>query len=198
MIILGAGGHANEILDVLSKSFSSEELFLFDDTGAETKIYNHRFSRLLRSVLQLEEVLRHNPAFCVAVGNPKIRHKLTELALRYGGRPDNAIAQTAYVSPVAEVGTGLNIMHMSYISPGAIIEDGVLINTGALIHHDVIVSQYAEISPGATLLGGVVGIWMAFQGYGVYALVVQSLTAGVISTIPLGRMFSFQEFWQTS
>jgi UDP-3-O-[3-hydroxymyristoyl] glucosamine N-acyltransferase len=154
MVILGAGGHANEVLDVLSASYPPAELFLFDDTGADTRILSHRFSRLLRSVQQIEEVFRNNPAFCVAVGKPEIRQKLTELGLRHGGQPANALAQTAYVSPVAETGLGLNIMHMAYISPGATIEDGVLINAGALIHHDVIVGRYTEISPGVVLLGG--------------------------------------------
>lgn len=154
MVILGAGGHANEVLDVLSVSRSSAELFLFDDTGADTNISHNRFFQLLRSELQLKEAFLSDPAFCVAVGNPRIRQKMTALAIRHGGQPENAIAHTAYISPVASIGLGINVMHMAYISPGAIVEEGVLINAGGLIHHDVIVGRYAEISPGATLLGG--------------------------------------------
>ena len=43
----------------------------------------------------------------------------------------------------------------------------------------------AKVSIVSTLFTGVVGLWMAYSGYGVWALVVQSLFSGVIRTVML-------------
>ena len=43
----------------------------------------------------------------------------------------------------------------------------------------------AKVSIISTLLTGAVGLWMAYSGYGVWALVVQSLFSGIIRTVML-------------
>jgi sugar O-acyltransferase (sialic acid O-acetyltransferase NeuD family) len=186
MVVLGAGGHASEILDVLSSAYSSTELFLFDDTGAKTIISSRRYSRLLRSATELAKHFHQNPAFCIAVGKPDLRHKLMVMALELGGQPANAVATTAYVSAVAELGVGLNVMHMGYVSPGVTIADGVLLNAGVLIHHDVIIGRYAEISPGAALLGGVrVG---PFARIGARAVILPGISVGENAVVGAGAV----------
>lgn len=176
MVVLGAGGHANEVLDLLSNKFSPENLYLFDNTGGETSISSKRFNRIIRSGEELQHHFSGSPDFCVAVGRPYLRKLLAELALSLGGRAVNAIATTAVVRPDAQIGTGLNVMHLAYISPGARISNGVLINAGALIHHDAVVGEYAEISPGAVLLGG--STVSAFCRVGARATILPGITVG--------------------
>lgn len=60
----------------------------------------------------------------------------------------------------------------------------------------------AKISVSVTLLTGAIGLWMAYNGYGVWALVVQSVFASLLGTVLLWclvrwrpkRTFSWQSF----
>lgn len=151
--ILGAGGHAKEVLDVLLSAGYTDIRF-FDSYGPEENNLLLGYP-ILRTTHALRERLRHCPDFVIGVGKPILREKLTLEAEEYGGSACSCIAPTAVISD-SEVSleAGLNIMHQAFISASTKIGEGSLINTGASIHHDVAVGRFAEVSPGARLLGG--------------------------------------------
>lgn len=151
--ILGAGGHAKEVLDVLLAE-GYEDIRFFDS-------YNQDKTNLLLGypILQTDHALAERlgtyPDFVVAVGTPTLREKLSMQAIRFGGKPTSCIAPSAIISMSDTVlAEGLNIMHQSFISASVHIGEGSLINTGAYVHHDVQVGRYTELSPGSRLLGG--------------------------------------------
>lgn len=154
MIIAGAGGHAKEILDIL-KYYSNEEIVLFDNTSANISSSLHGF-KIVNNLIDLKLHFEKDKRFIVGVGNSAGRKKLFELFIEQGGYPYSIIAENAYVSESnTTLGSGLNIMQLSFISCDVEIGNGVLINTRANIHHNVSIGEFTEIGPGATLLGGV-------------------------------------------
>lgn len=69
----------------------------------------------------------------------------------------------------------------------------------AYVSRNLLFKKYFFATIGGTVLSAVIGIWMAFNGYGIWALVVQDITNNLIDTIILWiavewkpkRVFSF-------
>jgi sugar O-acyltransferase (sialic acid O-acetyltransferase NeuD family) len=153
MIIIGAGGHAKEILDFLNNKF--EEIYFFDNvtTNLPDKLFNTY--PIIRSFDKAQDIFNKVSKFIIGIGNPVYRKLLYEKFISLGGTPYSAIADSAIISKYAELGKGLNIMQRALISSEVKIEDGVLVNAGAFIHHNVELGKFCEISPGVVLTGGI-------------------------------------------
>ncbi|ALD21553.1 NeuD/PglB/VioB family sugar acetyltransferase [Hymenobacter sp. DG25A] len=155
MLILGANGHAVEILQCLSAEQREKVVFFDDVSPAET------FGDIIKRYLVLrsfEDALAYlsstDKNFALGLGNPYLRSRLATKFRACGGNLTSIVADTSVVdAPRKHLARGLNIMHHTLVAPGAILGEGVLVNAGASIHHDVKVGDYCEISPGARLLG---------------------------------------------
>ncbi len=154
MLILGAKGHASEILDVLHTQNS--DLCFFDNVS--TDIGNRLFNKYPVFKTR-EEVLfrfKSDNRFALGVGNPKTRHFLAQMFREWGGELTSVISETALIGSFdVRLGAGLNIMHNVIISNDVNIGEGTLVNAAASIHHNAVVGKYCEISPGARVLGEV-------------------------------------------
>lgn len=154
MIIAGAGGHAMEVLDILiRRGIPKEEILLYDDIHSD-KLALHDTFKILKNRDQLTEAIKQNPEFCLGVGNPMARKKLYDLFLGIGGTPI-FIRGNFISSNFSTLAQGVDVMDYVYIGSNTHIGLGTLVNTKASVHHEVIINEYCEISPGATLLGGV-------------------------------------------
>jgi sugar O-acyltransferase (sialic acid O-acetyltransferase NeuD family) len=154
MVIIGAGGHAREILDILTEK--CENICFFDNIS---KFDNEKFLGkypIITSLQELRQIFKVNPEFVLGIGKSSHRKMLFHQCLKMGGKPESVIANTAMISQYAKLGQALNIMQRVFVSNSAIIGDGSLINAGALIHHDVQVGCFCEISPGVILTGGTI------------------------------------------
>ncbi|HUF03555.1 MAG TPA: acetyltransferase [Aridibacter sp.] len=157
MLVLGAGGFARELLEVLIQLGIRDDLVFFDDLTRDKPDLLFGKYKVLRSESELSRFFsEENPDFAIAVGDPSARKSLCSLAEGLGGRPKSV------VSPLASVGAVENrIGDGSCVLTGAIIEShneigkGVLIHVGAFVSHDVTVGSFTEVSPRATLLGKV-------------------------------------------
>jgi len=156
MVILGAKGHALEILDVLLNNDPAEKLCFFDDFSAETNNKIIAAYPIIRTRGKLAEFFLSEKKFVLGTGNPTVRKKLFELGLDEGGEIISVISRTAYISSLnVTLGNGLNIMHGAIIQPEVTIGNGTLINAGAIIHHESKIGSFCEICPGAVITGNV-------------------------------------------
>lgn len=64
------------------------------------------------------------------------------------------------------IGTGTQIMAGAVIQPGVTLGHNVLINTSASVDHDCVIEDHVHIAPGARLCGGVTVMEGAFIGAG--------------------------------
>lgn len=153
MVIVGAGGHAKEVFEILQtiKKVKSEHLFFFDDINIHTQqIYG------LEVIHNIDKIPLDS-----------------ELILSIGGIPSRKIvfdkfmqcnSQTKWVNIIAHnasiaqkdvtLGYALNIMQFVMISPSVQIGNGTLINARTNIHHDVLIGDFCEICPMVTITGG--------------------------------------------
>lgn len=157
MIIVGAGGHAKEILGVLYSKGQTSSVFLYDDIteGLPPKLFD-QFT-ILRNAADAKNQLQKDPAFILGVGNPFCRFQLAQTFLDLGGVLTSIISSNASIGSFnVQLGTGLNIMPYSIITEDVRIGKGTLVHFQACIHHDCVVGNYCELLPGSRLLGKVV------------------------------------------
>lgn len=141
--LIGAGGHAKVIADILIECGRPPVAFL-DDAP--------RHARLLGiAVIKGLELPEPDSAVIVAIGDNCTRE---QLARRYA-RFDVAIHPSAHVSRDAEIGPGSVVMAGVVINAGVRVGAHCIINTSATVDHDCLISDFAHVAPGATLGGNV-------------------------------------------
>jgi sugar O-acyltransferase (sialic acid O-acetyltransferase NeuD family) len=145
MIIIGAGGHALEVLNELKQANHSISAF-YDEINVHV---NELFG--IPVYHELDELPLES--FVLGVGGPTLRRKLYERF--YGERySESVISRTVQVSDFGvQLGEGLNLMHHVFIGPNVILGDGSLVNAKSSIHHDSKIGSFCEICIGVSIAG---------------------------------------------
>jgi sugar O-acyltransferase (sialic acid O-acetyltransferase NeuD family) len=188
MLIIGAGGHAREVLNILSNNLSeAEKLAFYDDTiNAPRDIYG-QFD-VLHSIEETRLFFKTSGnRFCLGIGNPLNRFVLVKTMVENGGEFASIVDKTALINDRANI-KNADIMPLTFIGPDVEIAFGVLINTRVNVHHDVIIGEYTEVSPQAVLLGGcIIG---SFTRIGSNAVVLPKLKIGNNVVIGAGAVIT--------
>lgn len=182
VVVLGGGGHAKVVVDVL-KSAGIYQIagFVAREPAAIMDIPH------LGDDAVLSELLNKGVSnFIVAIGDNRIRKLLFEKTLSLGFKAVNAISPHAYVSPYAKIGQGVVIMAGAVIQPYTLIEDNVIINTLSGVDHDCAISSHSHIAPGTSLTGNITVEEGAFVGTG--SKVIPDITVGKWSVVGAGAV----------
>ena len=189
VVIIGAGGHAREVLDILLarrvKGDNIEPLGFIDENPE-----NHGRSLdgfpVLGDFRWFEGVDRGEVEVICAVGTPQVCRKLSKRAMDLGLRFASAISPQAYISSQARVGQGVMIFPNVIVNTGALIGDHVILNVAATVSHDTVVGDFCNINPGAHLAGNVTVGEGCYIGMG--ANVIQGITIKPWSVIGAGAV----------
>ena len=154
VVIIGAGGHAKVIADIIEKSGDEIVGFLDDNKEIGTTIINeYKVIGDLNNRFTMA-VTKENLEFIIAIGDNKKREEISHSPnLKFY----TAIHPSAQMGLDVEIQEGTVIMANACINSSAKIGKHCIINTGAIIEHDNIIEDYVHISPNATL-GGTVKI----------------------------------------
>lgn len=68
----------------------------------------------------------------------------------------NIIDRSAQISATASMGEGNMLCANTFLGPNAVLGNDIIVNVGATINHDCIVSDHCHIASGAVLAGGVI------------------------------------------
>ena len=155
MVIIGAKGHAKEMLQILQDQ-SVNPLVFFDNisTNETSELLYNKF-KIITNFQELKNYFETvSTAFCTGIGTTTIKKNLVNKVEALGGVFTTVIATNAHVGEFEVfIGQGSNVMQRAFISNSVSIGKGNLINFDAALHHDVIVGDFCEISPRATVLG---------------------------------------------
>ncbi|QKG51631.1 NeuD/PglB/VioB family sugar acetyltransferase [Hymenobacter sp. BRD67] len=186
MLVLGARGHAIELLQVLEDN-GETDLYFYDDVSHDAP--NQLFGRypVLCSPTEAMQHLRHDSRAALGIGGGRLRERLGGQVRQWGGQLHSVVAPSASVGRHAVVlEAGLNVMHGVLISNEVHVGEGSLINARATLHHNVVVGRYCEVSPGAQLLGHVrVG---DYSQVGAGAVVMPRIIIGQGATVGAGAV----------
>ena len=148
VIIIGTGGHAKVVANIVELSGDRVHGFLTSDKSVITF--------LGKPVLgsDLEYVNFSDYYFIIAIGNQYVRETIS--ARMDGVKWYTAIHPSAvFPKGKTSVGEGTVVSANAVINPSAKIGRHCIINTGAIVEHDNIVSDFCHISVGTHLAGHV-------------------------------------------
>ena len=152
VVIIGAGGHAKVIADIIIKSGDEVVGFLDDNIEKDTiAIDNYKVIGKTEDCLKLKE--NKELYFIIAIGNNFTRKDIAE---KYNLNYYTAIHPTAVIGMQVQIEEGTVIMANTCINTNTKIGKHCIINTGAIDEHDNIIDDYVHISPNATLCGTVI------------------------------------------
>ena len=154
IVLVGAGGHAKSLIDVIELE-NKFEIFGLVDNAKNGEVLGYK-------VLGTDEILKEIKSECanaiVAVG--QIKSAQTRILLfnklkALGFDLPVIISPLAYVSKHTSIGAGTAVMHYAFINAGAKVGENCIINTKALIEHDAVVGDNCHISTASVINGDV-------------------------------------------
>lgn len=148
VIIIGTGGHAKVVADIVLSSKDHLVGFLTAEEGQD--------SFMGWPVLGKDTEYGGFPSCCfvIAVGNPGIRERISNSMGHV--KWYTAIHPAASISAVyTSVGEGSVVMANAVVNPYAQIGRHCIINSNATVEHDNKIGDFAHISVGARLAGEV-------------------------------------------
>lgn len=153
MFVVGAGGHAKVIVDIIQENSEYEVVGLIDQKEG-MGFWDIPILGNDQDLQRLRKEMNVNYAF-VALGNGELREKVTKRVLDAGYKIINVISKNAVISSRATLGIGTVIMSGAVVNADVTIGDGCIINTNASVDHEGIIGDYTHIAPGCALSGKV-------------------------------------------
>lgn len=152
ILVLGAGGHAKVVADIIVSGGAAVTGFLDDD--AQT------WNTLRLGIRVLGSIDSHKlyapAALAMGIGSCLARQHIVQRLSHVSSLVwYNAIHPTAVVAASVRMGHGIVIAAGGIINPDATLGNFAIVNTGATVDHDCLVGDYAHLAPGTHLSGGV-------------------------------------------
>ncbi len=182
--IVGAGGHAKVVADIVKLDPEASLVGFLDDRQEM-----HGKTVLGLTVLEglatwLSRRDTDDCALLVAIGDNRTREAVASEIRSAGRRFFTAVHPSAQIGTGVEIGEGSVLMANTAVNAEAVIGQHVIINTNASVDHDSVVEDFAHISPGASLAGTVTVGRGAHVGTG--ASVTPGVVVGEWSTVGAG------------
>lgn len=185
VIVLGAGGHARVLIDLLQRQ--AVDIIGISDSDPE----KYGLHILGIPVIGTDEsILEYDPGSVNLVnglgtiGHSSARRQIFVHFMEQGYRFRCMVHDSAIVSQHAELSEGVQIMAGAVIQAGCVLGKNSIVNTGAILDHDSSAGNHVHIAPGATVSGGVQIGDGTFIGAG--AVVIQGVKIGTDCVIGAG------------
>lgn len=138
--IIGCGGHARSVADVILNNDPSAQLIFVDE--------NARDKETIFGFPVVKSLPQDARNIFIAIGDNEKRRKMSE-----GKKLISVISKTAYISPTAVIEDGCFIASGAHIGPFVRIGTGTIINTNAVVEHEVQVGEFCHLAPHTTVCG---------------------------------------------
>lgn len=187
IIVLGGGGHAKVLVDVLLGQ--NEDIVGFtalDQSLLGTSLLGIPYLGDDDAVLDYAANSVRLVNGLGSVGIPAARKQLYEQFTERGYSFASVIHPSAVISLNARLASGVQVLAGAVVQVDVCIGQNAIVNTKASVDHDCEVADHVHIAPGATLSGGVrIG---RGTHVGVGATVIQGVTIGESCTIGAGAL----------
>lgn len=152
-VVIGAGGLASEVVDVLALHFSIDNLAIYSDIPPASTPPVHLISQLFQGTVGDLLDKREGFEFVVAIGDVNARERIFTRVLAAGGTPRSIIHPGAFVGSSSHLGAGSVVLAGATVTAEASVGRGCILNPGVRISHDCIVGDFVTLGPNAVLCG---------------------------------------------
>lgn len=166
IVIIGAGGHAKVVVEIID-SMGIYEIFGCTDLKKDNTLKEYGI-HYVGSDDDLKSIFGNVKCAAMGVGGISnlYRQNLYQKIKSMGFQFPVLRHKSCLISKDVSIEEATVIMPGVIINPGTKIGTNVIINTGAVVEHDCIIEDSAQIGPGAILCGGVKIAKRAYIGAG--------------------------------
>ncbi|MEM7365654.1 MAG: acetyltransferase [Pseudomonadota bacterium] len=155
VVMLGGGGHARVVADLLSNCRTPGDVSGYVDPHdcGEVEGLPYLGPDSILDKLAVTSTLLAN-----GIGSLPRQTTRKDLYERYsnlGFRFPALVHRKSTVAASATLADGVQIMAGGIVQPATQIGNNTIVNTGAIVDHDCLIGPHAHIAPGAVLNGGV-------------------------------------------
>lgn len=143
--IWGAGGHGKVVLDAAIKSAMPIE-GIIDDFFEKKALYDVPIYRS-NSIQLFNKTI-------IAIGNNSMRKEKYQLCRAQNIEFINVLHPSSILGLFVRLEQGIMILARAVVNSNSVIGANVIINTGAIVEHDVEICAHAHVAPGAVICGG--------------------------------------------
>lgn len=184
--VIGAGGHAKVITDILQASFTNTKLVFFSRNPHCSHPFFQQFNHVDDHKATIRRLSEHIVQWHVAIGDLDIRKEKVHMLEQLQYELLTAIHPATTLAPSCQIGDGSAVMAGCIVNSDTVIGQGCIINTGSIIDHDCRIDPFVNIGPGCRLAGGVTIGEGTELGTG--AIVIPNVTIGKNCIIGAGSV----------
>lgn len=158
VVVLGAGGHARVLVDLVREARRDLTLIGAVDDG-DVLPSDVLGVPVIGTSEQLVE-LRERGVEEAILGVGAVTHNATRVELyrrlvTLGFRVPNLVHPRASIEPSVRLGAGNQVFAGAIVGSNAKLGDNVIVNSGVVVSHDCTIGSHTHLTPGALLAGGV-------------------------------------------
>jgi sugar O-acyltransferase (sialic acid O-acetyltransferase NeuD family) len=177
LLIIGAGGHASVLVDILRQQKREILGVVSPQIESKSKVFDG-----IQHFKSDDDVLKFDNQsvnLVNGIGSLPGNHLRAVLFNKFktlGFEFETVVANNAIVSDYVELAEGVQIFTGAIVQTNVSIGTNTIINTGSIIEHDCAIGRHNHIAPGVTLSGQVTTSEYVHIGTG--ASVIQSVSIG--------------------
>ena len=155
LAMFGGGGHARSVIATFLEAVPKGIIKVYDDNDkAELKLSHENIDTNVGGQEKFYEDIKSGIPFFVAIGDNKLRKKITSQALTCSKKLISIVSLKAHILGPNKIGQGVFLGSNTYIGPNASVGNSAIINTGAIIEHDCKIGECVHVAPGTVICGG--------------------------------------------
>jgi sugar O-acyltransferase (sialic acid O-acetyltransferase NeuD family) len=147
IIIVGAGGHAKNVVDAIQKQDVFNILGFYVD-GIDIGTNHYKGIKVLDTLKSTQKSAQKETFFIVALGDNNLRTELFDF-YRQIYSPATIVHPNATISLDSEIAPGCVILSNSVVNANVKIGENCLINAGVIIDHDCSVGKNVHLKIGS-------------------------------------------------
>ncbi|MCP3672119.1 MAG: acetyltransferase [Gammaproteobacteria bacterium] len=186
VIVLGAGGHAKVVADVLVQSGFKLRGFIAPEYEPGVEFCGSKVlgdEQVVENVSPSEVILANGIG---AMPNNDSRWLVAAKMRKLGFSFATIIHPSVVIAPDVVLAEGVQIMAGSILQPGVNVGLDCIVNTGVILDHDCVIEKESHLAPGVVCSGGVrVG---SRTHLGTRSTVIQCISIGCSSIIAAGSV----------
>lgn len=179
VVIVGAGGHAKVIADIIIKSGDTIKGFLDDNTAKHSLVLGYHVLGNIESIRDFD----NSVCFVLGIGDNYIRQSMAE---QFDVKWHTAIHPSAVIADDVQIKEGSVVMASCVINASAKIGRHCIVNSASVVEHDSFIEDFVHISPNVSL-GGTVKVG-EFTHIGIGSTVINNIAIASECTIGAGAV----------